>query len=77
MAGIKLSLNKHWQVNTFMGKIIRQVYTGELEPEKGRTLSYMCSVLLKGLETAEIEGRLQKLETQAEEGYQTGLRRVK
>lgn len=76
MAGIKLPLNKHWQVNAFMGKIIRAVYNGDLEPETGRTLSYMCSVLLKGLETAEIEGRLHKLEQQAEENSH-GLRRVK
>ena len=49
-------------VSAFLAKCTREAYTGKLEMTKAKGLAYLCTVLLKSLETSDLEARIAVLE---------------
>ncbi len=50
------------QCRQFLGKVINELYAGEVKPDIAGKIFYGISVLLKSIETDELETRIQRLE---------------
>ena len=54
-------------VSTFLGKIIRETYVGDLSSGEAAKLAYVCSVLKSTLEAGDLEKRISELEKQLDD----------
>ena len=53
-------------VRRFMAKITNQLYRGELETDRARTLGYLCNNITTVIRDNDLEQRLKTLEQQFE-----------
>jgi len=53
-------------VNRLLARCINAVIQDEITEDKGRTITYMANVLLKGLQVGDLETRLINLEDRIE-----------
>ena len=50
-------------VRKFLGKLINATARNDMDPDKAARLGYLAGILLKSIETSDIEGRLAELES--------------
>jgi hypothetical protein len=62
-------LNTASKVTKFMANVINQLNQGKIDPNKARALGYLCSVQLQGIEKAELEKKIEELETKIKGRY--------
>lgn len=55
-------LKTQGDIHHFLGRIIRELYRGELAESKASKLGYLCNILLKAIEQADMEARIAALE---------------
>lgn len=55
-------LNTVTKVNRFLASIINQLNDNKISAEKARALGYLCTELIRGIEKAELEKRIEELE---------------
>lgn len=69
----ELELQDAGQVKLLLGETINQVRRGELDPKISNAIGYLAGILVRVIETADIEIRLQRLEeTQKAQGPASG-----
>ncbi len=65
----KIRLNNPAQVRRFLNRTINQLLNGEIKSDDARCVGYLSNILLKSIETEELENRLTEIEKQmAKEG---------
>jgi hypothetical protein len=55
-------LNNSCDVRRYLANLINRVEGGKAEVSKAKTLGYLCSLLLRALETSDLEKRIEELE---------------
>lgn len=58
----QLRLNKPGQIKRFLASTMNKVNNGEMSESTGRALGYLASILLKAIETEELEKKVKELE---------------
>jgi len=61
-------------VSKFLGRVIRQVYLGQLDPGLGGRLGYLCNIMKSCLEASDLEKRVEEIEAAVQEASETDLR---
>ncbi len=58
-----MRLNNPRQIRRFLGRILNEIYEGTMSEQRGKALAYVSQVLLRAIETDDIENRLSALES--------------
>jgi hypothetical protein len=64
------------EVSAFLGKLIRELYRGDVDEKRAGKLAYMCNILKGCLEVGELERRLEDLEAALESQKETESQRT-
>ena len=60
----EIRLNNPNQVRRLLNRTINELLSDKIEVDKARCIGYLSSILLKSIETEELEGRISKIESQ-------------
>lgn len=63
-----IRLNNPQQVKRLLNRAINDLLKDEIDANKARCIGYLSSILLKAIETEEIESRLAELEKNMNQG---------
>lgn len=63
----QIRLTKPGQIKRFLASIMNQVNEGSIDVDKARALGYLSQILLKAIETEDLEKKIKELECVIEE----------
>lgn len=66
----KVNFNTVTKVNRFMSNVINDLKNNLITENRARALGYLASVLIMGIEKAELEKRIEKLEKEVQKQYE-------